>query len=261
MPSFDLLTNSLLIHFWGLDHPLYFNLSWFYDAPLSHVGLEQVNELAHFLQSQKSMSSSIPIDVEAMAILRGDPSSPPSRLLCSNLRRAISTLAGAFYRVRLKRHPWETIQVISPLQEISRNPDTLSITPAHTAITPSWIERSSFMTSSIGSDFSKILSKHVDVSMHIGNKPISTNGKIRMNEFCNMVFTLKENHIICGGHSIWFRAFFRTYMPYTIDHICKTRKVVNCGIIAFSLLKATKGTEPIFMIDPQSVRVIYGGFE
>jgi hypothetical protein len=235
--------------------------SWFYDAPLSHVGLDQVNELAQFLQGQKGPSSSAPIDAEAMAILRGDPSSPPSRLVCSNLRRAISTLAGAFYRIRLKRHPSETIQIVPPLQEISRNPDTLSITPAHTAITPSWIERSSSMASTIGGDFAQILSKHVDVSMHTGNKPITTNGKIRMNEFCNLMFTLKENHIICGGHSIWFRAFFRTYMPYTIDHICKTRKVVNCGVIAFSLLKATKGAESIYMIDPQSVRVIYGGFE
>jgi hypothetical protein len=150
----------------------------------------------------------------------------------------------------------EQILIIPSLQEISRNPDTLSLTPAHTAVTASWIEKSSKVC-----DFEQVFGTQVDMSLHTGNKPIGTNGLIRMNEFCDYVFTdIKEEHIIVGGHSIWFRSFFRTYLPYTIDHVAKTRKVVNCGIVALTLLKASTPDGDKYMIDPQSVKVVHGGF-
>jgi hypothetical protein len=228
------------------------SFSWFYDAPLSYLGLNQVDELGTFLK--KPPRSKDPA-FETISILRGDPSAPPSKLLCSSLRRAISTMAGDF-RDRLSRHPEDKICIIPSLQEISRNPDTLSITPAHTAVTPSWIEKSSTIA-----DFTQIFAHQVDMSLHTGNKPIDTNGLLRMNEFCDHVFTLKDvDHVIVGGHSIYFRSFFRTYLPYTIDHVSKTRKVVNCGVVALTLMKATTGDGDKYMIDPQSIKVVHGGF-
>lgn len=98
------------------------------------------------------------------------------------------------------------------------------------------------------------------MSRHSGNKPINTNGLKRMDEFCDYVFTLKEGHIICGGHSIWYRSFFRSYLPYSMDHIAKKKKIVNCGCVAVTLMKATTGNGVRYMIDPSSVRVVYGGF-
>ena len=83
-----------------------------------------------------------------------------------------------------------------------------------------------------------------------------------MTDFCDYVFTLKEDHIICGGHSIWFRSFFRTFLPNTIDHVSKTRKIVNCGVVAISLMKATtQSGKSCYMIDPQSIKVVHGGFD
>ena len=227
--------------------------SWFYDAPLSNLGLAQVDELGKFLK--KPPRSKDP-EFQTLSILRGDPSAPPSKILCSSLRRAISTMAGGF-RDRLSRHPEEKILIVPSLQEISRNPDTLSITPAHTPVTASWIEKSSKIC-----DFSFVFSRQVDMSLHNGNKPIDTNGLIRMTDFCDYVFTLKEDYIIAGGHSIWFRSFFRTYVPYAIDHVCKTRKIVNCGVVSLTLMKTmTDGGVCCYMIDPQSIKVVHGGFD
>ena len=239
--------------------------SWFYDSPLSLLGLSQCNELGNFLK--KPPRSKDP-EFLTISILRGDPSAPPSKIICSSLRRAISTMAAGF-RDRLSRHPEEKILIVPSLQEISRNPDTLSITPAHTPVTASWIETNSKIC-----DFAFVLRHQVDTSLHSGNKPISTNGLIRMTDFCDYVFALKEDHIICGGHSIWFRSFFRTFLPNTIDHVSKTRKVVNCGIVAVTLMKATVSTSTTmttttsgssgkccYMIDPQSIKVVHGGFD
>ena len=65
---------------------------------------------------------------------------------------------------------------------------------------------------------------------HIGNKPLSSNGGIRMSEFCKFAFSRKEEAIICGGHSLWFRSFFQSYLPEASTHISK-KKVVNGGTV------------------------------
>ena len=64
--------------------------------------------------------------------------------------------------------------------------------------------------------------------------------------------------------------FFWTFLPNTIDHVSKTRKVVNCGIVAVTLMKVTVSTSTTtsrsdgkccYMIDPQSIKVVHGGFD
>ena len=68
--------------------------------------------------------------------------------------------------------------------------------------------------------------------------------------------------ILCTGHSYWFRAFFQTYLPSNFQHVCKTKKLVNGGMIGFTLchtkVKATG--EDKYMIDPTSLTVLYAGF-
>jgi hypothetical protein len=233
--------------------------SWFYDSPASHLGLQQVKELSKFLQNSDSSSKTRNDTIaKHVAILRASPEAPPSKLLCSSLRRAVTTLAGGF-KDRLARRPQEKILVIPSLQEISRNPDTLSITPAHTQIQASWID-----TTSNIADFQSIYLNQLDMSLHAGNKPLGTNGLKRMREFCNFVFSpnCPEQYVIVCGHSIWFRYFFKTFLPYQEDHVGKTKKIVNCGVVALSLIKATRrpSGQPTYMIDPKSVEAIYGGF-
>lgn len=101
------------------------------------------------------------------------------------------------------------------------------------------------------------------MSLHIGNKPVTTNGLKRMNLFCDFVFTpsVKEDYVIIGGHSLWFRSFFQTFLPHEFNHISKKKKIVNGGIVAFELMKAnTDNDSTTYMIDPKSVSVVYGGF-
>ena len=233
--------------------------SWFYDAPTSTLGLNQVENLSQFFKSTNITTDSNNDKVaQHVAILKASPDAPPSKLLSSNLRRAVSTMAGGF-KTRLARRPQEKILVVPSLQEISRNPDTLSITPAHMSIQASWIDKTSTIC-----NFQSTFTNQVDMSLHLGNKPIGTNGLKRMREFCNFVFSssVKEEYVIVGGHSIWFRSFFRTFLPYKSDHVGKTKKVVNCGVVAFTLLKVVrKSGQPTYMIDPNSVDVVYGGFD
>jgi len=228
--------------------------SWFYDSPLSHLGLNQVKQLSHFLHTSPVKESK---EDSIIRIMRGDKEAPPSKLVSSNLRRAISTMAAAFHD-RLQKTPSDSILILPSLQEISRNPDTLSLSLPFSPILASWIEKQRRDVC----DFESILAKRVDVSLNSGNKPVSTNGLKRMLEFCNTVFSssIKEDYVVVGGHSIWFRSFFKTFLPSTSMHVSKRRKIVNAGCVSFSLMTAEVGGKKHYMIDESSIQVIYGGF-
>lgn len=99
-----------------------------------------------------------------------------------------------------------------------------------------------------------------------------------MEAFCKMLFDSDDKSgkddentgnilssaesILCTGHSYWFRAFFQTYLPKNFEHVCKTKKIVNGGLVGFTLchtkVKATG--EDKYMIDPNSITVLYAGF-
>jgi hypothetical protein len=140
----------------------------------------------------------------------------------------------------------------------SRNPDALSITPAHTQIHASWIDKTSKIC-----DFQDIYTNQVDMSLHNGNKPINTNGLKRMNLFCDFLFSpsVMEEYAIIGGHSLWFRSFFQTFLPHDVQHLSKKNKIVHGGVVAFELIKASTKQGPKYMIDPKSIAVVYGGFQ
>lgn len=211
--------------------------------------------MSQFLKKAKPSDDAI---AHHIATLKASPDAPASKILCSSLRRAVTTMVGGF-KDRLARRPQEKILILPALQEISRNPDTLSITPPHTPIQASWIDKTSKLA-----DFSSTYINQVDMSLHAGNKPLNTNGLKRMREFCDFVFSpsCQERYVIVGGHSIWFRSFFQTFLPYSEnDHVGKMKKIVNCGIVVLTLIKVTRPSgQPTYMIDPKSVDVIYGGF-
>ena len=209
--------------------------------------------MAYFLNAEKNIEGP---EAKHIKILRADPGAPSSKILCSNLRRSVSTLAGGFSD-RLSRRPDDKILIVSSLQEISRNPDTLCITPPHTPIQASAIEKASDLC-----NFQEIYDFQVDMSLHTGDKPLNTNGLKRMLEFCEFVFSpsVKEDYVVVGGHSIWFRSFFRLFLPYSVHHVSKNKKIVNGGIVAFDLLKAETKRGSKYMIDPKTIQVVYGGF-
>jgi hypothetical protein len=250
-----------------------------------------VNDLASFLKKDTATPSGTANNTSMseemyqrhLSILRADMGAPKSKLIASNLRRAVSTIIGGFHErmqvqnQSLSYHCTEKILIVPSLQEISSNPDTLCITPPNTTIQASWLEQqpaisssssksSSSSSSAIKCNYQHIYNTQTDMSLHMGNKPLlTTNGYKRIMEFCHFLFStssiIHEDYIIVGGHSLWFRSFFRLLLPYHISHVAKEKKIVNGGIVVFDLLmKNDSFGTPRYMIDPQSIQTIYGGF-
>eukprot|EP01126_Amoeba_proteus_P050927 TRINITY_DN6057_c0_g1_i2.p1 TRINITY_DN6057_c0_g1~~TRINITY_DN6057_c0_g1_i2.p1 ORF type:complete len:162 (+),score=33.96 TRINITY_DN6057_c0_g1_i2:660-1145(+) len=148
----------------------------------------------------------------------------------------------------------ERIKVLPCLQEISRQMDTLSITPPYLPPTPSWVEREYYM------DLSKIYNYSVDVTENSGNKPIlSGNGLARLMAFNEWLFGHNPSHtiVIVCGHSNWFRSFFRVFLARDSDHKSKISKIANCGVIGFTIYKGIVDGTHVYKIDEESISVAY----
>ena len=224
--------------------------SVFWDSPLSPLGIRQAVQLSAWIEHAD------PKNVHA-AVLRGD-SDVPSLVCSSNLRRAVSTTLTALSG-RLLRRSTEKVHIVSSAQEITRNLDGYSLSAAGNFPSPSWIEKEQ-------PELDKVVTAvysgdHLDGRDNRGSKSLGSSGLMRMNEFCNWAFNSDaartSSTIILGGHSLWFREFFKSYLPHKANHEAKTKKIVNCGIVAFDLI----GLHGRYVVDPDSVQVVYGGFE
>jgi hypothetical protein len=256
--------------------------SWFYDSPLSEKGLSQAKALQKFLQTDTEYSP--PNEADLILRLRGDHGapkasgtvsgkaaepgpkretapnspSPTSQLVSSNLRRAVSTMIVGFQDRLAKNYEGDNILVLSCLQEISVNPDALSITPANSPLSPAWTDPRNLR-------FYYQKGDRIDTSKNSGNKAVSSNGYQRMQEFCKIVFEdIPKDTVIACGHSLWFKSFFQTYLPRECDHISKRKKLVNGGTVGFTLERTRVGTGDeqrwVYRIDPKHIVVLYGGF-
>lgn len=232
------------------------NESWFYDSPLSLKGIGQAQGVRKFLRNTK-VEYSTPREAELIRLMLANDNNddeeeePPSQLVSSNLRRAISTMAIGFQDRLERKLQGDSILILPQLQEISRNPDALSITPPKGTIAPSWTDR----------PYVEKLLPQVDTSMHTGNKPVGSNGLKRMDEFCRVAFgDIKKDSLIVSGHSLWFRSFFRTYLPRDVEHVSKKKKLINGGIVGFTLQRISTKSGDHYLIDHKSVTVLYGGF-
>lgn len=267
------------------------NESWFFDSPLSSKGISQAEGVAKFLRDTdpkyatpkeaklitlikavKETNTTSSTDTTTDADKRGSTSiSSRCVLVSSNLRRAISTCAIA-NKSRLDSQILDDkIIILQELQEASINPDAQSISPPF----------GSLVTSFTDSDRVKdIYAAQTDTSLNKGNKELNSNGLKRMEAFCDLLFGVKSsdenrekrsssaladaNHVFCTGHSYWFRAFFQTYLPSDFHHVCKTKKLINGGMVGFTLcqtqVKINEHVEDKYMIDPNSLVILYGGF-
>lgn len=267
------------------------NESWFFDSPLSSKGISQAEGVAKFLRDTdpkyatpkeaklitlikavKETNTTSSTDTTTDVDKRGSTSiSSRCVLVSSNLRRAISTCAIA-NKSRLDSQILDDkIIILQELQEASINPDAQSISPPF----------GSLVTSFTDSDRVKdIYAAQTDTSLNKGNKELNSNGLKRMEAFCDLLFGVKSsdenrgkrssnaladaNHVFCTGHSYWFRAFFQTYLPSDFHHVCKTKKLINGGMVGFTLcqtqVKINEHVEDKYMIDPNSLVILYGGF-
>jgi len=217
--------------------------SIFFDSPLNEEGINQAKELSEFLCQDH------PIDTPAFGDIQALKGQKGQSILCSStLRRAISTLVAALWEPRIKESE-EKVVLLSACQEVSRNVDTISLaSPLGVPVLPH--------TEKALDGFKAATS--LDSAFNYGNKPVFGTGLTRMQSFASWAMARPENTIIVGGHSLWFRFFFQTYLPRDEDPLlAKTLKIHNTGVVAFDLV----GRDGAFKIPPKSVTVVYKGFD
>lgn len=219
--------------------------SVFVDSPLDGEGCEQAQSLQDFVEKAE--------DTPLVKILRG---SEGNSVICSsNLRRALSTTTIGLWE-RLRRTQ-EKVHVLSSLQEITFNIDGVALAKPGTAPQLSHVE-----LAALGSDLKSFeADRYYDCSEQNGDKEIQGSGIDRMYEYCNWCFERKEPVIIAGGHSLYFRAFFQTFLAHESAHTAKKHKMENAAVVAFTLFKGTKNGKVMYKIDEASIEAMYLGFE
>ena len=232
------------------------NHSYFLDSPLNFEGIDQALELRRYIEKcYETLNPGDPTFPVLSALAGKSPESAASSILVtSSLRRAVATTTLALWP-RLER-TGEKIHVLSSLQEISRNVDTFALSEAGTIAD---LPFSRLEPHCGGKNFSA--EKVYDCSQNFGNKRYNFYGIKRMRSFAAWAMKRPENIIVVGGHSLWFKYFFQTFLPHKSDHEAKRMKITNSGIVSFTLHESVGDDgEPLYRIDPASMKNIYGGF-
>uniref|UniRef100_M4B4F4 Uncharacterized protein n=1 Tax=Hyaloperonospora arabidopsidis (strain Emoy2) TaxID=559515 RepID=M4B4F4_HYAAE len=239
--------------------------SVFLDSPLSRRGRFQAQQLQEHaggisLEGSRHGDQAVAITVAGGTIgglcdslLQTDASAwlryvccplPGSVVVTSNLRRTIDT-ARIASAPRLEV-PGERIHVLSCLQEIGRNLDTLAISQPHT-VQP----REVLVKAPRGE---KRHDELFNVAESHGNKTVLGSGRDRLMMFAQWLFKQQKDVAIVYGHSLWFRAFCREFFPHHVYHEAKSAKMRNCGVVTFVLEEYSRGggETPQYSIQPES---------
>lgn len=188
--------------------------SYFYDSPLSELGRIQGEKIAKCLKDA---------DSDELKELKAFCEDESTLLISSNLRRAISTMLYGFLPV-FQRKP---LRLYGKLQEMTRNVDGIALAANAKTRPP--------CPHSEVKDL-EALYRTLDVSQYEGAKPLvqfKKDGLRRIFGFANFLLSDKSPTIICGGHSIYFRTFFRIFYPDN-THECHKQKVANGGVVKFT---------------------------
>ena len=222
--------------------------SVFVDSPLSALGADQAIELQSYIES-------IPESDPAYVLKGTEPGK--SVLASSNLRRALSTGTIGFWE-RLRRTQ-EKIHVLSSLQEITFNIDGVALAKPYTSPVLA-DEEIAALSGTSRADFDP--DRYYDCSENAGDKPVRGRGINRMLDFCKWCFKQDEQVIIAAGHSLYFRFFFQTFLPYASQHEAKKNKMANGCVVSFTLWEGKDpNQEDRYYIDESSIRVCHQEFE
>lgn len=220
--------------------------SVFYDSPLSAEGVTQAKDLATFIQNDSMSKGNVG---DYVKIMRGEEGT--SVLVSSNLRRAAATIYIGLF-ARLKK-VGEKVHLLSTLQEMSRNVDTVAVSP------PRKIARMPVLERRYGENGYK---SKFECAAQAGNKSVFRRAYKDFLQFNEWVFTRKEDTIIVAGHSLWFKQYYKMFLPRDCDHDAKKFKMVNAGAIGFELTRGTTDNDNThFRIDPGTMTTIYGGYK
>jgi hypothetical protein len=166
----------------------------------------------------------------------------------------------------------EKIYVLSSLQEMARNVDTCALAGPGEPVPLRGLEEQIKDLDSVPAGPVRDLLERRRVTdsgsvvaenghFNAGNKPLMRNGHASMMEFAHWSAAQDASTVVVGGHSLWFKEFFKNFIPSDQEHVAQRKKIVNCGVIAFDLKcgKDASGNDA-FNVDSSTVRVIYGGF-
>lgn len=202
-----------------------------FDSPLDYNGVDQAKKLSNHLKrrlEEKKHDDAQENTRQMIAqILNGNQQ---SIITCSPLRRSIGTLIIGLQS--LFKKPCE-IKILSDLQEISTNVDCLSLTKPRTKPDLSFFQ---FTLHNVGIDLKNII---FNVDYYQTKKSNRSKGLTRLKGFADWVSKEYENKklpIVVGGHSLWFRYFFQTFLPHKSNHILKKKKISNGGVVSFDLI-------------------------
>lgn len=219
--------------------------SVFVDSPLSEIGAEQADGLQTWIEES---------DGGYLEMIRG-LNAESSVIASSNLRRALSTVTIGMWE-RLQR-TGDKIHVLSSLQEITFNMDGVSLAKPGTAPVLSQVELKALRQKSSTFDYDK----YYDCTENAGDKEVNSHGIDRMVEFADWCVNRPEDFVIAMGHSLYYRYFFRTFLPKSSNHIGKKRKMANCSVVALTLHQGEVDGKPWFIIDEDSIEPLHIGFE
>ena len=192
---------------------------------LFREGIEQALELRRFLESYP-MQSCKDIVQESLEALRGE-NFTSSVIVSSTLRRSISTTVLSLWP-RIEKSN-EKVHLLSSLQEISRNVDTRTLSRANSVADLPFKRILPYCQST-----SRSVKEVFDTTENFGNKTRAFYGIKRLKSFAEWTSKRSETTIIAGGHSLWFKAFFQTYLPHNSHHEAKNKKIVNSGKLYFT---------------------------
>lgn len=162
-------------------------------------------------------------EASIIKILSGRDNTTSSVIVSSSLRRAISTTTLALWERVLRTS--EKIHILSSLQEISRNVDTYALSPANTCPDLPFARVAPHCEGFAPSVF--------NCSDNFGNKTRNFYGIKRLKAFNDWAFNRSEDVIIVGGHSLWFKYYFQTYLPHKFDHGSKNNSNYQFFIFYF----------------------------
>eukprot|EP00755_Sulcionema_specki_P015823 Sspe_Gene.9910::Locus_3330_Transcript_1_1_Confidence_1.000_Length_1318::g.9910::m.9910 len=214
------------------------NKSVFLDSALGSTGIAQTAELAHAITSNKKL---------ATALLPAH--TRDSVVFTSNLRRCVeTTLRGLRPRFEKQgQRAEEKIYVLSCLQEIARNVDTLALTPAG-------------KNPVVKAPCTDLL----DPSYNLGTKRWHERAIKRMNIFLKFAFARDEKRIIVVGHSFYFRRFFQLFLDEKATDgeagLARKKKLSNCGVVRLRVQRGKKESHLVntYRIVPESIEVLHG---
>jgi len=226
--------------------------SRFYDSPLSDRGMQEADDLRKRLADPKDD------DCLDLKTLRGDGS--PSVVVSSQLRRAIVTgVVGLWPRLRKSS---EQVHLLSDLQEGSFNVDCVPISSAGEV--PNMPNLWQALKGNGLTDHK--LKQLFATGLNLGDKPVrwadKKKGYNRVERFADWCFEgLHGNTIIVVGHSIWFRNFFKCFLPHDSSHKAKEKKMQNVAAVAFNLYHVTTDDwATCCWIDEASIVEVHRGF-